>query len=188
MAAAPMVRRSRRRGRDRGRGDRRLLAAIAPEAKSPESGKELSILEHLQELRQRLVISAAALVIGFAASLFLTKRFLEWITAPATNAGQDVSIVFTDVLGYWGAYFRVALLASVAMAMPILVYEVLAFISPGLTKQDGDGLSPSSSAHHMFVAGCVFAYYVDCHRAPFLLNSGDNIKPMINASRVMSTS
>jgi sec-independent protein translocase protein TatC len=160
------------------------MAAIAPEAKSPESGKELSILEHLQELRQRLVISAAALVIGFAASLFLTKRFLEWITAPATNAGQDVSIVFTDVLGYWGAYFRVALLAAVAMAMPILVYEVLAFISPGLTKQERRWVIPIVlGASLMFVAGCVFAYYVELPPAlHFLLNSGDNIKPMINVT------
>jgi Sec-independent protein secretion pathway component TatC len=76
------------------------VAAIAPEVGKQETGKELTILEHLQELRRRLIVSAAALLIGFAASLFLTKRFLEWITTPATNVGQDVSIVFTDVLGY----------------------------------------------------------------------------------------
>ena len=160
------------------------MAAIAPEANSPDSVKELSILEHLQELRQRLIVSAAALVIGFAASLFLTKKFLEWITAPATNAGQDVSIVFTDVLGYWGAYFRVALLAAVAMAMPILVYEVLAFVSPGLTKQERRWVIPIViGASVAFVAGAVFAYYVELPPAlGFLLNSGDDIKPMINVT------
>jgi len=160
------------------------VAAIAPEANSPDSVKELSILEHLQELRQRLIVSAAALVIGFAASLFFTKKFLEWITAPATNAGQDVSIVFTDVLGYWGAYFRVALLAAVAMAMPILVYEVLAFVSPGLTKQERRWVIPIViGASVAFVAGAVFAYYVELPPAlGFLLNSGDDIKPMINVT------
>ena len=160
------------------------MAAIAPEANSPDSVKELSILEHLQELRQRLIVSAAALVIGFAASLFFTKKFLEWITAPATNAGQDVSIVFTDVLGYWGAYFRVALLAAVAMAMPILVYEVLAFVSPGLTKQERRWVIPIViGASVAFVAGAVFAYYVELPPAlGFLLNSGDDIKPMINVT------
>jgi len=160
------------------------MAAIAPEANSPESGKDLTILEHLQELRQRLIVSSAALVIGFVASLFLTSKFLEWITAPATDAGQDVSIVFTDVLGYWGAYFRVALLAAVAMAMPVLVYEVLAFVSPGLTKEERRWVIPIViGASLAFVAGAVFAYYVELPPAlGFLLNSGDEIKPMINVT------
>lgn len=160
------------------------MAAIAPEANSAEGGKELTILEHLQELRQRLMVSAAALVIGFAASLFLTKKFLEWITAPAENAGQDVSIVFTDVLGYWGAYFRVALLAAIAMAMPILVYEVLAFVSPGLTKQERRWVIPIViGASFAFIGGAVFAYYVELPPAlRFLLNSGEGIKPMINVT------
>ena len=160
------------------------MAAIAPEVNSPEGSKELTILEHLLELRRRLIVSAGALVIGFAASLFLTKRFLEWITAPATNAGQDVSIVFTDVLGYWGAYFRVALLGAVAMAMPILVYEVLAFVGPALTKKEKRWVFPIVlGASGMFVTGCVFAYYVELPPAlRFLLNSGDNIRPMINVT------
>ncbi|HUS81724.1 MAG TPA: twin-arginine translocase subunit TatC [Dehalococcoidia bacterium] len=160
------------------------MAAIAPEASSSGSGKELTILEHLQELRQRLMVSAAAIVLGFAASLFLTKKFLEWITVPATNAGQDVSIVFTDVLGYWGAYFRVALLAAIAMAMPILVYEVLAFVSPGLTKQERRWVIPIVlGASFAFVAGAAFAYYVEMPPAlRFLLNSSGDIKPMINVT------
>jgi sec-independent protein translocase protein TatC len=160
------------------------VAAIASEANSPGSGKELTILEHLQELRQRLIVSAAALVTGFGASLFLTKKLLQWITAPATNAGQDVSIVFTDVLGYWGAYFRVALLAAIAMAMPILVYEVLAFVSPGLTKQERRWVIPIVvGASFAFVAGAAFAYYVELPPAlRFLLNSGDDIRPMINVT------
>ncbi len=160
------------------------MAAIAPEANSHEGGKELTILEHLQELRRRLIVSAAALVIGFVASLVLTKKFLEWITAPATNAGQDVSIVFTDVLGYWSAYFRVALLGAVAVAMPILVYEALAFVGPALTRKEKRWVFPIVlGASVMFVIGCIFAYYFELPPAlRFLLKSGDNIRPMINIS------
>jgi sec-independent protein translocase protein TatC len=160
------------------------VATIAPEVDRQDGGKELTILEHLQELRRRLIISAAAVIIGFTASLVLTKRLLEWITAPATNAGQDVSIVFTDVLGYWGAYFRVALLGAMAISMPILVYEVLAFVGPGLTRKEKQWVFPIVlGASFMFVLGCAFAYYVELPPAlGFLLNSGDNIHPMINVT------
>jgi sec-independent protein translocase protein TatC len=160
------------------------VATIAPDAGKTDSSRDLTILEHLQELRRRLVVSAVAIVVAFAASLLFTKRLLEWITAPATNSGQDVSIVFTDVLGYWGAYFRVALLAAIAMAMPVLVYEVLAFVGPGLTKQERRWVFPIVvGATVAFVGGALFAYYLELPPAlGFLLNSGDNIKPMINVT------
>jgi sec-independent protein translocase protein TatC len=160
------------------------VATIAPDAGSAEKGKELTILEHLQELRRRLLVSAAAIVVAFAGSLFLTKRFMEWLTAPATNSGQDVSIVFTDVLGYWGAYFRVAMLSAIAMAMPVLVYQTLAFVGPGLTKQERRWVFPIVIfASLAFVGGALFAYYLELPPAlRFLLNSGDDIKPMINVT------
>jgi len=160
------------------------MATIAPDAGSVESGKELTILEHLQELRRRLFISAGALVIAFTGSLFLTKRFMHWLTQPAVHSGQDVSIVFTDVLGYWGAYFRVAMLAAIAMAMPILVYQALAFVSPGLKREEKRWVYPLVAfATVAFVGGALFAYYLELPPAlGFLLNSGDNIKPMINVT------
>ena len=161
------------------------MAAIAPDAKSAGTGKELTILEHLLELRKRLMISAAAIVIAFLASLFLTKQFLEWITLPATNAGNDVSIVFTDVLGYWSAYFRVALLSAIAMSMPVLVYETLAFISPGLTPQEKRWVIPVVlGASLSFVAGAAFAYRFELPPAlRFLLNPpSKGITAMINVN------
>ncbi|MGD0765878.1 MAG: twin-arginine translocase subunit TatC, partial [Dehalococcoidia bacterium] len=97
--------------------------------RSPEGGKELTILEHLQELRRRLIVCAAAIVIAVLGSLVLTNKLLEWLTAPAHDRVQNVTIVFTDPLGYWAAYFRVSLVAGIAIAMPVLVYQALAFVS-----------------------------------------------------------
>ncbi len=160
------------------------MATAEANANAGKAAKELTILEHLQELRRRLIVCAITIVVAFCASLFLTKWFLEWITAPAKNSRQDVSIVFTDVLGYWGAYFRVALLAAIALAMPVLVYETLAFVGPALTKREKRWVFPIAiGATVLFVIGVAFAYYFELPPAlRFLLHASNDIKPMINVS------
>jgi sec-independent protein translocase protein TatC len=109
---------------------------------------------------------------------------LEWLTAPARNSVEDVRIVFTDPLGYWGAYFRVALLSGVTMAMPVIVYETLAFVGPGLTREERRWIYPLViGASASFVAGAAFAYYIELPPAlRFLLNSGGGIEPFINVT------
>lgn len=162
--------------------DSNPAAAAPPKAES--EGKELTILEHLQELRQRLIIAAGALVLATVGSLILTNWLLEWLTAPARNSVEDVRIIFTDPLGYWGAYFRVALLSGVTIAMPVIVYEVLAFVGPGLTRQEKRWVYPLViGASAAFVAGGAFAYYIELPPAlRFLLNSGGGIEPFINVT------
>jgi sec-independent protein translocase protein TatC len=160
------------------------VATAETSASSTSSSKELTILEHLQELRRRLIVCAITIVVAFCGSMFFTKRFLEWITAPAKNSRGDVSIVFTDVMGYWGAYFRVAILAAIAVSMPVLVYEALAFVGPALTKREKRWVFPIAiGATVLFVAGVLFAYYFELPPAlGFLLHASNNIKPMINVS------
>lgn len=159
--------------------------ATAPRPQSRETeGKELTILEHLQELRQRLIIAAVAVVLATVASLILTNWLIEWLTEPARDAGEDVRIVFTDPLGYWGAYFRVALLSGITLSMPVLVYELLAFVGPGLTKEEKRWIYPIVvGASVAFAAGAAFAYYVELPPAlKFLLNAGSEIDPFINVT------
>jgi sec-independent protein translocase protein TatC len=158
-------------------------AAAAPsETVGHGQGKELTILEHLQELRRRLIVAAIAVVLAVIFSLIFTRQLLEWLTAPAHDSVEDVQIIFTDPVGYWAAYFRVALLAGIAISMPVLVYEVLAFVGPGLTRAERRWLYPVVlGASLAFVAGAAFAYYIELPPAlRFLLNSGEGIKPFIN--------
>jgi len=87
-------------------------------------------------------------------------------------------------VGYWAAYFRVALLAGIAIAMPVLVYETLAFIGPGLTRAERRWVYPVAlGASVAFVAGAAFAYYIELPPAlRFLLNSSGGIEPFINVT------
>lgn len=158
--------------------------AVPPETVGHREGKELTILEHLQELRRRLIVSAVAVVLAISISLVFTKQLLRWLTEPARDSVQNVTIIFTDPVGYWAAYFRVALLAGIAIAMPVLVYETLAFIGPGLTRAERRWLYPVVlGASVAFVAGAAFAYYVELPPAlRFLLNSGEGIEPFINVT------
>jgi sec-independent protein translocase protein TatC len=158
--------------------------AVPPETFGHGEGKELTLIEHLQELRRRLIVSAVAVVLAITVSLIFTKQLLEWLTAPARDSVENVTIIFTDPVGYWAAYFRVALLAGIAIAMPVLVYETLAFVSPGLTRAEKRWLYPVVlGASAAFVAGAAFAYYIELPPAlRFLLHSGGGIEPFINVT------
>ena len=153
---------------------RRLSRA---EAETEEEGKVLTILEHLQELRRRLIIAAAALLLGTVASAIVTQPLLQWLTEPAKDHVENLQIIFTEPLEYWGTYFRVALLGGVALAMPVIVYEVLAFVGPGLTRGERRWVYPIVVAASVaFLGGAAFAYYVMLPPAlSFLLGFGSDV-------------
>lgn len=163
--------------------DANPAATVARDIASPDESKELTILEHLQELRQRLIIAAVAIVLGILVSLALTHYWLlEWLIAPARNSGEDVRIIFTEPLGYWMSFFRVSLMSGIAIAMPVVVYETLAFVGPGLTREERRWVYPIAiGAGLAFVAGGAFAYYVIWPPAMgFLLKGGSGVEPYIN--------
>lgn len=157
-----------------------------PEAEQKE-GKVLTILEHLQELRYRLMVMAGALVVALAASFYpLTGWFIEFLKKPGEERVPEFKTVFLDPLEGWTTYFRVALLLGIAMAMPVIVYQTLAFVGPGLTKQERRWLYPIVvGASAMFLAGCAFAYYIELPPAlGFLLNPPGEIgEPVIRVSK-----
>ena len=161
---------------------RRWARRQRSEEAAAEEDRVLTILEHLQEFRQRLMITSGALILCTIGSLVFTQWLLRWLTAPARNEVEDVQIIFTEPMEYWGTYFRVALLAGIAMAMPIIVYQVMAFVGPGLTKQEKRWIYPIVlGASLSFVAGAAFAYYVELPPAlKFLLSfSGDVADPFL---------
>jgi sec-independent protein translocase protein TatC len=161
---------------------RRRARRQPSEDAAAEEGRVLTILEHLLELRKRLIIAASALLICTIGSLVFTQWLLRWLTAPARNEVQDVQIIFTEPLEYWGTYFRVSLMSGIVLAMPVIVYQVLAFVGPGLTRAERRWVYPIVlGASLAFAGGVAFAYYVELPPAlRFLLGfSGDVADPFI---------
>jgi sec-independent protein translocase protein TatC len=154
-------------------------------------GKVLTIIEHLEELRRRLIICALALVIGVGLSLWpLTEYAIDFLVDPARSEVEDFKLHQFQLLEYWSTYFRVSLLLGVALAMPFILYEVFAFVSPGLTKEERRWLIPIVvAASLMFVAGMAFAYYVALPPAlDFLLDTNnDDVVPTIGVKTYIDT-
>lgn len=157
-----------------------------PQPQEKES-KTLTILEHLQELRYRLMVMAGALVVGVGVSFWpLTGWFIEFLKEPARDRKAQFDTFFFDPLEGWTTYFRVSLLLGIAIAMPVLVYQALAFVRPGLTKQERRWLYPIVlGASLAFVGGAAFAYYIELPPAlGFLLNPpGDIGEPLISVRK-----
>ncbi len=167
-----------------------MAAPQTPGEKPAEKeGKVLSILEHLQELRYRLIVSSVALLVATLASLWpLSGWFLEYLAKPGEDRVENFDLIFIEPLEYWTTYFRVALLLGVAIAMPIIVYQILAFVGPALTRGEKRWVYPIvAGASFAFVAGCAFAYYVELPPAlGFLIGAPSDIaEPQIRIRSYM---
>jgi sec-independent protein translocase protein TatC len=159
--------------------------------RSQDDGKVLTIIEHLQELRRRVMIAAFALIVGVGVSIWpLTKYTVSFLVKPAKEELPGFKLHQFQLLDYWSTYFRVSLLLGVAIAMPVIIYEVLAFVAPGLTKQERRWLYPIViGASIMFVVGMAFGYYAELPPAlRFLLkpNTSD-VEPTIGVATYIDT-
>ncbi len=94
--------------------------------------RELTIFEHLTELRVRMIRATLALVIGTLISVVFASQALQILTLPL---GEQVPQTIHPTESFV-VYFKVALIGGVTMAMPIIVYQVVAFMLPGLMPQE----------------------------------------------------
>ncbi|MFB0547165.1 MAG: twin-arginine translocase subunit TatC [Anaerolineae bacterium] len=121
------------------------------------SEEKLTILEHLEELRERILKSVIALLLTTMFSLIFTKRFLEILIAPMGDR-NPVALKPTETVII---YFKVALIMGAAMAMPVILYQLIRFIVPGLTPTERRYLYiVIPFATGLFVLGVAFAAFI----------------------------
>jgi len=147
--------------------------------------RKLTLIEHLEELRDRLIKSAIALTITTLFSFVFTKQFLEILIAPMGETPPVSPSPTANII----VFTKVALISGVALAMPVLVYQLISFIAPGLTAQERRYLYlvlPGATVS--FVVGVTFAYFVMLPAAiPFLEGFlSDIIKPSWFIDRYIS--
>jgi sec-independent protein translocase protein TatC len=126
----------------------------------------MPLMEHLKELRTRLIRAAIALMVTTAASFVYTKEVFLILLRPLGTATVQ-ALKPTESLGN---YMKVALLCGVILAMPAIVYQIGRFLAPGLTKNERRYiflLVPGATL--CFITGVAFAYFIMLPAAiPFL--------------------
>lgn len=148
----------------------------------------MSFLEHLEELRKRLVWSILAVAIAFAVSLSRARDILDFLLRPMEPMLGDNRPVFIDITEPFLLYMKVAFLASLFLAAPIILYQAWAFIAPGLYPRERRYALPFVVfATGFFLAGGAFGYYVGFPLASrFLLGIATDFQPALRISNLFS--
>ncbi len=135
---------------------------------SETESAEMGILQHIEELRQRLIRAIIALVVGIAVGTFLTPLTLETLTKPTKELGIELQALRPTEST--AVFFKVSIVIGVVIAMPIIVYQLFLFAAPGLdSREKRYVLIGAPLAALSFAAGVVFAAYVLLPAAlPFL--------------------
>lgn len=118
------------------------------------------LLDHLIELRRRLLYCLVALAIAFAACLYFAKPIFAFLVQPLLAAGQG-KIIYTDVFEAFFVEIKVAFFAATMVAFPILASQLWQFVAPGLYAREKRAFLPFLLLTPvLFTAGAAMAYYV----------------------------
>lgn len=117
----------------------------------------MALADHLRELRNRVLVAACAILLAAVPGWLLYEPLNERLYAPLTALGGDVN--FATLTDPFAVHLQVALFAAVVMSSPVWLYEIWAFIVPGLTKKEKRTAAAFIvAAVPLFLAGCYLAY------------------------------
>jgi len=161
-------------------------------AAPPESGEEekesmptMGFLDHLEELRKRIIYSVIAVAVGFCACWWKVEAIYEIMQRPIMDAlkanGMSEKLVYLNPTEPFNLYLKIAALAGLFLTSPFVLYQVWMFISPGLYRKEKKYVIPFMvSTIALFSTGGMFGYkFVYPYALTFLINFGKQFQPMI---------
>jgi sec-independent protein translocase protein TatC len=118
------------------------------------------LLDHLIELRARLLRAFLALAVAFGVCFYFAQDILAFLVQPLKDAGQD-KLIYTKLYGQFFVELKVALWAAFFLAFPVIANQLWAFVAPGLYAKEKKAFLPFLLATPvLFIAGGALAYYV----------------------------
>ncbi|MGH9450522.1 MAG: twin-arginine translocase subunit TatC [Terriglobia bacterium] len=157
----------------------------SPDPEEQLNGKQMSFLEHLEELRKRLMRSIIAVVVAAAACFLFSNRLYGVLAKPLTDTLHrlhlDAHLVYLNPVDPFNLYIKLSLVGGLFLACPYVLYQIWLFISPGLYKHEKRYIWPfiilTSS---LFLTGGFFAWQFAFPAAlEFLVKFGHSFTPMI---------
>ncbi len=159
----------------------RARSAVADRAELPG----MSLIEHLEELRRRLIHSSIYLVVAFFIAYGFHERIYGYMQEPITRAltahHLDPQLVYLNPIEPFNLYLKISFLGGAILASPFVLYQVWLFISPGLYQNEKRYVVPFMTATiGLFLTGAFFGFqYVYPRALDFLLGYGKQFKPMV---------
>lgn len=125
------------------------------------------LLEHLTELRSRLIWAMVSLGAGTIACFFVAVPIFNFLVEPFIDAfvnqdmGEDPSLIYTAPLEFFFVKLKIALFAGLFVSFPIIAWQLYAFVAPGLYKEEKYAFLPFLvSSPVLFTIGSAFVYYI----------------------------
>ncbi len=159
----------------------RARTAVTERAELPG----MSLLEHLEELRKRIIHSGIYLIVAFFVAYGFRQRLFAFMEQPIVSAlkahNLDPHLVYLNPVDPFNFFIKISLVAGCIIASPFVLYQVWLFIAPGLYRQEKRYILPFMTATvGLFLLGAFFGYhYVYPGALNFLIGYGDQFRPMV---------
>ena len=140
----------------------------------------MSLMEHLEELRKRIIHSALYLAVGFVVAYVFHERLYGFVQAPLD--ALHIKLNYTHPMDPLNLYLQVSLIGGAILASPFILYQVWLFIAPGLYQKEKRFVIPFMAATvGLFLAGAAFGYFWVLPGALkiLILDFGKKFNPMI---------
>ncbi len=149
----------------------------------------MTLLEHLDELRKRLVWSIVAIFVGFLVCWYWAQPIFRWISVPITQfLPPGEKLAFTGLVDPFMLYMKVALLAGIFAASPVVLWQFWLFVSPALYKNERRIMVPFVFFTTVFfLAGGYFGYKIAFPMVVrFLLTVGQDFRQVVTINEYFS--
>lgn len=134
-----------------------------PDPNAPDVFEEMTLIEHLEELRDRIIKSVLAIAVAFIAGVFLAGPLLKRLQLEANAIGGFDVVSPTDPITL---YFKVALYVAIGFALPVLMWQLVGFLLPGLTGKEKRFLILSMPfVIVLFLLGVAYGFFFAAPRA-----------------------
>jgi len=132
------------------------------EAENPEEEKSGSLMSHLVELRDRVVRMLVAVLVLFLGMFYWANDIYVYLAEPLTrHLPEDANMIAIDVASPFLTPFKLVLMLAIFLAMPVILYQLWAFVAPGLYANEKRIAGPLLvSSILLFYSGVAFAYYI----------------------------